>query len=55
MSQEDKAETGEEIPIGQKLFDNPFILLVAGVIIMLVFYTGWGIWEILQVPQAPLP
>jgi hypothetical protein len=55
MAQDDQTGTDEEIPMGQKLFDNPFILLVAGVVIMLVFYTGWGIWEIMHVPQAPLP
>jgi hypothetical protein len=45
----------EPIPLGQRLYDNPFLLLVAGIVIMVVFYTGWGLWEILSLPPAPLP
>jgi hypothetical protein len=50
-------ETGseEEIPLGQRLFDSPFILLAACTIIFLVFFTGWGLWEIFTLPEAPLP
>jgi hypothetical protein len=47
--------TPEEIPLGQRLFERPFLLLVAGILIMAVFYTGWGLWEILTLPPAPLP
>lgn len=46
---------GEEIPLGQRLFDSPFLLLVAGLVIMLLVYTGWGLVEILTMPQATLP
>jgi hypothetical protein len=46
---------GEEIPLGQRLFDNPFLLLVAGILVMVVFYTAWGMWEILSLQPAPLP
>jgi hypothetical protein len=45
----------EEIPLGQRLFDNPFLLLVAGIVVMLVFYTGWGLVEIYSLTPAPLP
>ena len=45
----------EEIPLGQRLFDRPFLLLWAGMIIMLVFYTGWGLLEIMSLDPAPLP
>ncbi len=44
-----------EIPLGQRLLDNPFLLLVAGLIVMFVFFTGWGLWEIASLTQAPLP
>ena len=44
-----------EVPLGQRLFDSPFLLLVAGVAVMAVFYTFWGLWEIMTLPQAPLP
>jgi hypothetical protein len=42
-------------PIGQRLYDNVYLLLAAGLLIMLVLYTGWGLWEILSLPDAPLP
>jgi hypothetical protein len=48
-------ETLESIPLGQRLFDNVFLLLGAGLLVMLVLYTGWGLWEILSLPEAPLP
>ncbi|MDH5642556.1 MAG: hypothetical protein OEY63_00015 [Gemmatimonadota bacterium] len=45
----------EETPLGQRLYDNPFILLAAGLVVMVVFYTLWGLWEVLNLPDAPLP
>ncbi|MBI4501743.1 MAG: hypothetical protein HY700_11340 [Gemmatimonadetes bacterium] len=45
----------EAIPIGQRLYDRWFLLLVAGIVVMVAFYTGWGIWELLTLPPAPLP
>ncbi len=49
-----KAST-EKVPLGQRLFDNVFLLLAAGIVIMLVVYTGWGLWEIVTLPAATLP
>ena len=43
------------IPLGQRLFDNVFLLLGLGLLIMLVIFTGWGMWEILTLPPATLP
>jgi hypothetical protein len=45
----------EAIPLGQRLYDSPFLLLIAGIVIMVVFYTGWGLWEVLSLETAPLP
>ena len=45
----------EPIPAGQRFFDNIFLLLGLGVVVMLVLYTGWGMWEILTMPKATLP
>lgn len=45
----------EVVPLGQRLYDNVFLLLGAGIVVMVVVYTGWGLWEILALPQAPLP
>lgn len=47
---------GEEPPpLGQRLFDRPFLLLAAGLLVMLFFFTFWGLWEIMNLPEAPLP
>lgn len=51
----DTPSPDENIPFGQRLFDNVFLLLAAGLFIMLVLYTGWGLWEILSLPEALLP
>lgn len=45
----------EEIPLGQRLLDRPFLLLLAGFLIMALFYTSWGLWEIASLDPAPLP
>jgi hypothetical protein len=45
----------EPIPLGQRLFDRPFLLLAVGLVVMLVFYTGWGLYEINSLGPAPLP
>ena len=45
----------ESIPRGQRFFDNIFLLLILGLLIMIVLYTGWGMWEILTLPKATLP
>ncbi len=43
------------LPLGQRLFDNWWLLLILGIAIMAVIYTGWGIWEIFTLPEATLP
>lgn len=45
----------EKVPLGQRLFDSPFLLLILGIVVMAVFFTGWGLWEILTLPQSSLP
>jgi hypothetical protein len=50
------AEPAEEVmPLLQRLFDNWVVLMVAGIAIMVIIYTGWGLWEILSLPPAELP
>jgi len=46
---------GAPVPIGQRLFDNMFLLLAAGLLVMVAFYTAWGLWEITSLPTSPLP
>jgi len=53
--QPSELDTGEQPPLLQRLYDSPFLLLVAGIGVMVLFYTAWGLWEILTLPQAPLP
>jgi hypothetical protein len=44
-----------EVPLGQRLLDRPFLLLVAGLVVMFGFYTIWGLVEIASLPTATLP
>ena len=39
----------------QKFYDNPWILLVLGLLIPFVSYTAWGWIDLLAVPPAELP
>jgi len=42
----------EQIPLMQRVLDNPFLLLVLGIAVPAVFYIIWGIIEITQIPIA---
>jgi hypothetical protein len=42
-------------PLGQRLFNRPFLLLAIGLAVMFGFYTLWGVLEVMMLPQAPLP
>ena len=44
-----------DIPLIQRLLDKPFLLLAVSILIMVVFYTGWGLYEILSLKPDPLP
>ena len=43
------------IPLAQRLFDNWVLLMIAGIVIMAIIYTGWGLLEIATMPKAQLP
>ncbi len=45
----------EPIPFLQRLYVQPFLLLVLGLAVMFVFYTGWGMYELVTLPRSPLP
>ncbi|MBK6493592.1 MAG: hypothetical protein IPG05_00565 [Gemmatimonadetes bacterium] len=49
------AQDTEPIPLGQRLYDNVFLLLAVGLVVMFVLFTGWGMWEILTLPAGTLP
>ena len=56
MSDHTTDETPQEpIPAGQRFFDNIFVLLGLGILVMVVLYSGWGMYEILTLPKATLP
>ena len=42
----------EQLPLMQRILDNPFLLLFLGVAVPTVFYIIWGIIEITQIPIA---
>ena len=42
----------EPIPMMQRLLDNPFLLLLLGILVPTVFYIIWGVIEITQIPIA---
>ena len=48
-------EDSERPPLGQRLFDNVFLLLAVGLVVMFVLFTGWGMWEILTMPAGTPP
>jgi hypothetical protein len=47
----DQAED-EPIPMMQRVLDNPFLLLLLGILVPAVFYIIWGVMEITQIPIA---
>lgn len=54
---EDRAreDVPSEVPLLQRLYDRPFLLLFLGMAVMLLVFTGWGLLEVLTLPQATLP
>ncbi len=45
----------EEIPLMQRLYDSPFLVLAACILVMFGFFTIWGLVEIATLEPAPLP
>ncbi len=39
----------------QRLLDNPWVLLVLGIVIPIVSYTLWGLYEYMTLQRATLP
>jgi hypothetical protein len=48
-------ERDPDVPLGQRLLERPFLLLIAGLAVMFGFYTIWGLVEIASLPTATLP
>lgn len=43
----------EQVPLMQRVLDNPFLLLFLGITVPTVFYIIWGVMEIVTIPLAP--
>ena len=43
------------VPLMQRLYDSPYLLLAACIVVMFVFFTAWGMIEIMSLEPAPLP
>jgi len=54
---DERAEAGgpADVPFFQRLYDRPFVLLAMGMVVMLVVFTAWGLWEVVSLPEASLP
>lgn len=55
MDDRSSSHDASEIPFFQRLYDRPFVLLLIGFLVMLVLFTGWGLWEVMSLPAATLP
>lgn len=45
----------QEIPLGQRLFDNTFALLIVSIVISGLVYNVWGLIETLGIPRFVAP
>ena len=44
------ADQNDDIPVMQRVLDNPFLLLFLGVLIPTVTYLIWGVIEVASIP-----
>ncbi len=53
-SKPENADAGDDgqIPVMQRVLDNPFLLLFMGVATPAVLYLMWGIMEVANIPIA---
>ncbi len=52
INKNQNVESEEPVPAMQQLLDNPFLLLLIGVLFPTVFYILWGIMEIISIPTV---
>lgn len=50
---DDGERPGQQVPVMQRVLDNPFLLLFLGITVPTVFYIIWGVMEIVTIPLAP--
>jgi len=52
MSKKEKQEH-EPVSLGQKIFDNIWLLFLLSLLISTLIYNVWGISNLLSIPPAP--
>jgi len=45
--------SGENPHFMQKMLDNQWLMLILAVLVPLVLYTLWGLWDVINIPPAP--
>lgn len=48
----DQGDDDRDVPVMQRILDNPFILLFIGILIPTMTYIIWGIMELISIPIA---
>lgn len=48
----DQVDDDADVPVMQRVLDNPFLLLFLGVVMPTVFYILWGVMEVATIPIA---
>ena len=48
----DQGDDDRDVPVMQRILDNPFILLFIGILIPTMTYIVWGIMELISIPIA---
>ncbi len=48
----DQDEDIRDVPVMQRILDNPFLLLFIGILIPTLTYIVWGIMELISIPIA---
>lgn len=51
----DQPDSSEPVPWQQRLLDSPYLLLLLGIGVTVLFYTLWGLLEMRSMSTAPLP
>jgi hypothetical protein len=51
-SGDDPNEREEDMPVMQRILDNPFILLFIGILVPTLTYIVWGVMELISIPLA---
>ena len=49
----DDQDSDKDIPMMQRVIDNPFLLLFIGIAVPTMTYIVWGIMELVSLPVSP--